>query len=59
MERIRTYREYGISLRGRIDILRQRLAAGFKWWAEHQSWPATDEIRIDRHRQTRSQPGCG
>lgn len=29
-----------------------RLADAVKWWAEHQAWPATDDIRIDRHRST-------
>jgi hypothetical protein len=52
MERIKTYREHGPALRERIEIIRQRVAAGVKWWAEHQSWPATDEIRIDRNRST-------
>lgn len=52
MEQIRTYGEYGFGLKDRIALLRQRLAAGIKWWAEHQSWPATDEIRIDRRRST-------
>lgn len=28
--------------------LRRRLADMVKWWAEHQAWPATDEIRIER-----------
>lgn len=32
--------------------LRDRLADAVKWWAEHQAWPATDDIRIDRHRST-------
>lgn len=31
-----------------------RLADAVKWWAEHQAWPATDDIRIDRNR-----PTCG
>ena len=52
MEQIKTYREHGPVLRDRIERLRQRLVAGIKWWAEHQSWPATDEIRIDRRPST-------
>lgn len=32
--------------------LRDGLADAVKWWAEHQAWPATDDIRIDRHRST-------
>ncbi len=59
MERIRKYRDYHIDLRARLALFRQRFVAGIKWWAEHQSWPATDEIRIDRPRQTRSQSTCG
>lgn len=35
-----------------VRRLRDRLADSVKWWAEHQAWPATDEIRIKRHRQT-------
>ena len=38
--------------KSRISALRQRLAEGLKWWAEHQAWPATEEIRVDRHRST-------
>lgn len=33
-------------------LARRRIAEGVKWWAEHQAWPATDEIRIERHRST-------
>jgi hypothetical protein len=32
--------------------LRDRLAEVVKWWAEHQAWPATDDIRIERDRST-------
>jgi len=51
MEQIKTYSDRR-TLRERIEPLRQRFARGLKWWAEHQAWPATDEIRIDRHRST-------
>ena len=30
--------------------LRERIGDAIRWWAEHQAWPATDEIRIDRQR---------
>jgi hypothetical protein len=35
-----------------LENLRVRLAVGVKWWAEHQAWPATDEIRIERKKST-------
>ena len=37
----------------RFERMRIKLAKGIKWWAEHQAWPATDEIRIERHRTPR------
>ena len=52
MEQIKTHKEDGLTFRARIEIIRQWVASGIKWWAEHQSWPATDEIRIDRRRST-------
>ena len=52
MEQIKTYHEHSLDLPGRIKAIRQRAASAVKWWAEHQAWPATDEIRIDRHRST-------
>lgn len=52
MDQIKTHNDYSVDWRSRIETLRLRAAAGIKWWAEHQSWPATDEIRIDRHRST-------
>ncbi len=44
--------EQGHSLSERFATLRHRIGDAVKWWAEHQSWPATDEIRIDRHHRT-------
>jgi hypothetical protein len=39
-------------LSARLARARVQVAHGLRWWAEHQAWPATDEIRID-HRQRR------
>jgi len=50
MEQIRTYADNHTSLRERFAAIQKALTAGVKWWAEHQSWPATDEIRIERRR---------
>ena len=33
----------------RFNKLRTQIRDGIKWWAEHQAWPATDDVRIDRH----------
>jgi hypothetical protein len=52
MEQIKTQHEYSTGWRSRLEALRRRVAAGIIWWAEHQAWPATDEIRVDRHRST-------
>ncbi|WP_176488934.1 hypothetical protein [Rhizorhabdus dicambivorans] len=38
--------------RRHVRRLRDGLVDAVKWWAEHQAWPATDDIRIDRHRST-------
>ena len=35
-----------------VRRLRDRVADAVKWWAEHQAWPATDDVRVDRHRST-------
>lgn len=51
MEQIKAYNQHE-DFRSRFETLRQKVASGMKWWAEHQAWPATDEIRIDRHRST-------
>ena len=51
MEQIKTY-DQPAGFRGRVETLRQAIASGMKWWAEHQAWPATEEIRVDRHRST-------
>ena len=32
----------------RFAEIRRPLGDVVKWWAEHQAWPATDEIRIER-----------
>jgi hypothetical protein len=37
----------------RLTTLRRRLADGVKWWAEHQAWPATEDVRVDRYRAGR------
>ncbi len=52
MEPISKFKDWGPALRGRIAIVRTRLAAGIQWWAEHQAWPAIDDIRIDSQRST-------
>ena len=31
----------------RFGRLRRQMRDGIKWWAEHQAWPATDDIRIE------------
>ncbi|WP_164857292.1 hypothetical protein [Sphingomonas crocodyli] len=31
----------------RFAIVRRRVRDGIKWWAEHQAWPATEEVRIE------------
>ena len=31
----------------RTRQMREGIATAIKWWAEHQAWPATDEIRIE------------
>lgn len=36
----------------RYARVRRTIVKAIKWWAEHQAWPATDEIRVDRHRST-------
>jgi hypothetical protein len=46
---IRKYKDYRQGGPARLATLRRRLIAGVKWWTEHQAWPATDEIRIDRN----------
>ncbi|WP_160299196.1 hypothetical protein [Sphingomonas sp. SRS2] len=51
MQQIKTYDHSG-NAHSRFEAIRQRVATGIKWWAEHQAWPATDEIRIERHRST-------
>ena len=51
MQQIKTYNHSGTT-HSRFETIRDRVVAGIKWWAEHQAWPATDEIRIDRHRST-------
>jgi len=51
MQQINTY-SHSTTFRAYIRSLRRSIAGGIKWWAEHQAWPATDEIRIDRHRST-------
>jgi len=33
----------------RWEALRVHVRDGIKWWAEHQAWPATDDVRVDRH----------
>lgn len=38
------------TLAARFSTLRTQFRDGIKWWAEHQAWPATDEVRVDRHR---------
>lgn len=46
MAQIKSYN--GSLLLGELLVrFRRRAVAGIKWWAEHQAWPATDEIRID------------
>ncbi|WP_156397299.1 MULTISPECIES: hypothetical protein [unclassified Sphingomonas] len=27
--------------------LRERIGSAIRWWAEHQAWPATEEVRIE------------
>jgi|GEM_PF-1961828 len=51
MQQINTY-SHSTTFRAYVRTLRRSIAGGIKWWAEHQAWPATDEIRIDRHRST-------
>ncbi len=50
MEQIKTLNGHGSGFASRIETLRLKVASGIKWWAEHQAWPATDEIRIDHRR---------
>ena len=49
MAQIRKFEDYRQGRRARLATLRRRVIASVKWWAEHQAWPATDEIRIDRN----------
>jgi len=51
MQSIKTYDGSPLP-ESRLSTLRRHIGAGLKWWAEHQAWPATDEIRVDRHRST-------
>ena len=37
----------------RFVALRKKLQDGIKWWAEHQAWPATDEIRVESRERSR------
>jgi hypothetical protein len=34
------------ALMEKVWRLRVKVSDGLKWWAEHQAWPAIDEIRI-------------
>lgn len=27
--------------------LRERIGGAIRWWAEHQAWPATEDVRIE------------
>jgi hypothetical protein len=29
-----------------VDRLSAKVRDGLKWWAEHQAWPAIDDVRI-------------
>lgn len=51
MEQIKTHNQRS-GFWSHAETLRRKIADAIKWWAEHQAWPATDEIRIDRHRST-------
>lgn len=44
--------DHTVGFRDLTERLRRHIAAGIKWWAEHQAWPATDVIRIDRRDST-------
>lgn len=34
--------------------LRERIRGAIRWWAEHQAWPATEDVRVEWRR-----PVCG
>lgn len=52
MKHINPY-DHIVGFRDLIERLGRHIAGGIKWWAEHQAWPATDVIRIDRHDSSR------
>ncbi|WP_157783461.1 hypothetical protein [Rhizorhabdus wittichii] len=36
--------------------LRERIGGAIRWWAEHQAWPATEDIRVEWRRPVRNGP---
>ncbi len=35
---------------------RERIGGAIRWWAEHQAWPATEDIRVEWRRPVRNGP---